>query len=127
MFVEKMMPQEYVKKKSLEALDASGKNKQEAAQLLRVWAESDSELKNSLINPFLPNICGLAIQSASAGNKDSNVIKKANENLLLSAIASSETLTMSSTRQPQSPPPRSSARHQKAIAKLAAAFKQKQS
>ena len=37
-----MMSQEYVKKKSLEALDASGENRQEAAQLLRVWAESDS-------------------------------------------------------------------------------------
>ena len=122
-----MMSQEYVKKKSLEALDASGENKQEAAQLLRVWTESDTELKNLLINPFLPNICALAIQSASAGKNDSNVVKKANENSLLSAIASSETLTMSSTRQPQSPPPRSSARHQKAIATLAAAFKQKQS
>ena len=99
-----MMSQEYVKKKCLEALDASSENSQEAAQLLRVWAESDSELKNSLINPFLPNICALAIQSASAGTKDSNVVKKANENSLLSAIASSETLTMSSTRQPQSPP-----------------------
>ena len=66
MFLEKkMMSQEYVKKKSLEALDASGANKQEAAQLLRVWAESDTELKNLLINPFLPNICALAIQSAS--------------------------------------------------------------
>ena len=47
-----MMSQEYVKKKSLEALDASGENKQEAAQLLRVWAESDTERKNLLINPF---------------------------------------------------------------------------
>ena len=46
------MSQEYVKKKSLEALDASGENKQEAAQLLRVWAESDTELKNLLIIPF---------------------------------------------------------------------------
>ena len=127
MFVGKMMSREYVKKKSLEALDASGESKQEAAQLLRVWAESDSELKNSLINPFLPNICALAIQSATAGSKDRNIVKRANENSLLSAIASSETLTMSSTRQPQSPPPRSSARHQKAIATLAAAFKQKQS
>jgi hypothetical protein len=122
-----MMSQEYVKKKSLEALDASGKNKQEAAQLLRVWAESDAELKSSLVNPFLPNICALAIQSASAGAEDNTIMKKANENSLLSAIASSETLTMSSIRQPQSPPPRSSARHQKAVATLAAAFKQKQS
>ena len=122
-----MMSQEYVKKKSLEALNASGENRQEASQLLRVWAESDAELKTSLINPFLPNICALAIQSASAGAEDNTIMKKANENSLLSAIASSETLTMSSTRQPQSPPPRSSARHQKAIATLAAAFKQKQS
>ena len=82
-----MMSQEYVKKKSLEALDASGENRQEAAQLLRVCAESDSELKNLLTNPFLPNICALAIQSASAGNKDSNIVKRANENSLLSAIA----------------------------------------
>ena len=122
-----MMSQEYVKKKSLEALDASGENRQEAAQLLRVWAESDAELKTSLVNPFLPNICALAIQSASAGAEDNTIMEKANENSLLSAIASSETLTMSSIRQPQSPPPRSSARHQKAIATLAAAFKQKQS
>jgi hypothetical protein len=122
-----MMSQEYVKKKSLEALNASGENRQEASQLLRVWAESDAELKTSLINPFLPNICALAIQSASAGAEDNTIMKKANENSLLSAIASSETLTMSSIRQPQSPPPRSSARHQKAIATLAAAFKQKQS
>ena len=114
-----MMSQEYVKKKSLEALNASGKNRQEASQLLRVWAESDAELKTSLINPFLPNICALAIQSASAGAEDNTIMKKANENSLLSAIASSETLTMSSIRQPQSPPPRSSARHQKAIATLA--------
>ena len=121
-----MMSQEYVKKKSLEALNASGENRQEASQLLRVWAESDAELKTSLINPFLPNICALAIQSASAGAEDNTIMKKANENSLLSAIASSETLTMSSIRQPQSPPPRSSARHQKAIATLAAAFKQKQ-
>ena len=122
-----MMPQEYVKKKSLEALDASGENKQEAAQLLRVWAESDAELKSSLVNPFLSNICALAIQSASTSSQNNAIVKKANENSLLSAIASSETLTMSSTRQPQSPPPRSSARHQKAVATLAAAFKQKQS
>ena len=122
-----MMSQEYVKKKCLEALDASSENSQEAAQLLRVWAESDAELKTSLINPFLPNICALAIQSASAGAEDRKIMKKANENSLLSAIASSETLTMSSTRQPQSPPPKSSARHQKAVAALAAAFKQKQS
>ena len=121
------MSQEYVKKKSLEALNASGENRQEASQLLRVWAESDAELKTSLINPFLPNICALAIQSASAGAEDNTIMKKANENSLLSAIASSETLTMSSTRQPQSPPPRSSARHQKAVATLAAAFKQQQS
>ena len=121
-----MMSQEYVKKKSLEALNASGENRQEAAQLLRVWAESDAELKTSLINPFLPNICALAIQSASAGANNSKIRKKASENSLLSAIASSETLTMSSTRQPQSPPPRSSVRHQKAVATLAAAFKQKQ-
>ena len=122
-----MMSQEYVKKKSLEALNASGENRQEASQLLRVWAESDAELKTSLINPFLPNICALAIQSASAGAEDNTIMKKANENSLLSAIASSETLTMSSTRQPQSPPPRSSVRHQKAVATLAAAFKRKQS
>ena len=121
------MSQEYIKKKSLEALDASGENKQEAAQLLRVWAESDAELKSSLVNPFLSNICALAIQSASASSQNNAIVKKATANSLLSAIASSETLTMSSTRQPQSPPPRSSARHQKAVATLAAAFKQKQS
>ena len=119
------MSQEYVKDKSLEALDASGGNKQEAAQLLRVWSESDSALKTALVSPFLSNICGLAIQSATAETMASNATKQSGRNSLLSAIASPETLTMSSTRQPQSPPPRSSARHQKAIALLAASFSKK--
>ena len=117
------MSNEYIKIKSLEALDASGDNKKEAAQLLRVWAESDSELKKSLTNPFLFNICALAIQRVSAEIISKRKNRKTDQDSLLSAIASSETLTMSSVRQPQSPPPRSSARHQKAVAALAAAFK----
>ena len=119
------MSQEYVKDKSLEALDASGGNKQEAAQLFRVWSVSDSALKSALVSPFLSNICGLAIQSATAETMASNATKQSGRNSLLSAIASSETLTMSSMRQPHSPPPRSSARHQKAIALLAASFSKK--
>jgi hypothetical protein len=117
------MSNEYIKIKSLEALDASGDNKKEAAQLLRVWAESDSELKKSLTNPFLFNICALAIQRASVGSLSKSKKRKTNQDSLLSAIASSEMLTMSSIRQPQYPPPRSSPRHQKAVATLAAAFK----
>jgi hypothetical protein len=117
------MSDEYIKIKSLEALDASGENKKEAAQLLRVWAESDAELKKSLTSPFLFNICALAIQRVSTASTSKRKNRKTDQDSLLSAIASPETLTMSSTRQPQSLPPRSSARHQKAIATLAAAFK----
>ena len=35
------MSQEYVKAKALEAIDAAGENRKDAAQLLRVWSDND--------------------------------------------------------------------------------------
>ena len=117
------MSQEYVKAKALEAIDATGENRKDAAQLLRVWSENDEELKRELIKPFLLNICSLAIQRVTSDNADKAGDVNDNDSSLLSAIASPQPLTMSSTRQPQSPPPRSSIRHQQALATLAASFK----
>jgi len=117
------MSQEYVQKKALEAIDAAGDNRKEATQLLRVWSETDEELKRALIKPFLLNICSLAIQRVISETSEKSKTQAPDQSSLLSAIASPETLTMSSNRQPQSPPPRSSKRHQQAIAALAASYK----
>tara|TARA_Y100000588_G_scaffold393807_1_gene511244 strand:- start:4728 stop:5087 length:360 start_codon:yes stop_codon:yes gene_type:complete len=117
------MSQDYVNSKALEAIDSAGDNRKEAAQLLRVWAETDEELKKALIKPFLLNICSLAIQRVLSETTESSKRRIPDQTSLLSAIASHQTLTMSSTRQPQSPPPRSSLRHQQAMATLAASFK----
>ena len=102
------MSQEYVQKKALEAIDAAGDNRKEATQLLRVWSETDEELKRALIKPFLLNICSLAIQRVISETSEKSKTQAPDQSSLLSAIASPETLTMSSNRQPQSPPPRSS-------------------
>ena len=117
------MSQDYVREKALEAIEAASENHKDAAQLLRVWSENDDELKKALIKPFLLNICSLAIQRATTDMPNNRQDPNSDPSSLLSAIASPETLTMSSNKQPQSPPPRSSIRHQQAIAALAASFK----
>ena len=117
------MSQDYVKEKALEAIEAASEDPKDAAQLLRVWSENDDELKKALIKPFLLNICSLAIQRATTDTSQKRRDPSSDNSSLLSAIASPQTLTMSSNKQPQSPPPRSSIRHQKAIASLAASFK----
>lgn len=120
------MSQDYVRLKAREALSAAGGNRREAAMLLRVWSETDPELKKSLVAPFLGNLCALAVQRAVApvGQQRSRQrVEPVDQASLLSAIGSREAQTMSSTRQTQAPPPRSSARHRQAVATLAAAFK----
>jgi len=122
------MSQEYLSLKAHEALTATNGNRREAGQLLRVWTENDAELKKALVAPFLPNLCALAIQRALAGSESRSVRRSSPSDdavSLLSAIRSPQTQSMSSTRQDQSPPPRSSARHRQAMATLAAAFKKK--
>ena len=117
------MSQDYVKEKALEAIEAASEDPKDAAQLLRVWSENDDELKKALIKPFLLNICSLAIQRATTDPSQKRRDPSSDNSSLLSAIASPQTLTMSSNKQPQSPPLRSSIRHQQAIASLAASFK----
>ena len=122
------MSQEYLKLKAREALTATSGNRREAGLLLRVWTENDPELKKALVAPFLPNLCALAIQRAVASSEGRSARRSKPRDdaaSLLSAIGSSQTQSMSSTRQDQSPPPRSSARHRQAVATLAAAFKKK--
>lgn len=121
------MSQDYVGTKAREALSATGGNRREAGQLLRVWAETDPELKKALIAPFLANLCALAVQRAASAEGSRGPRSRASDPVdsasLLTAIGSSHAPTMSSTRQTQAPPPRSSARHRQAVATLAAAFK----
>ena len=121
------MSQRYVKLKAREALSATSGNRQEAGQLLRVWSESDPELKKALIAPFLGNLCALAVQRAVSSGTPRQPKTEARDDSasLLSTIGSNLAPTMSTTRQNQAPPPRSSARHRQAVATLAAAFKKK--
>jgi hypothetical protein len=121
------MAQDYVKLKAIEALGATEGNRQEAGQLLRVWSETDPDLKKALVAPFLGNLCALAIQRAASSSVPRPPRSTAREDStsLLSAIGSNLAQTMSTTRQTQAPPPRSSARHRQAVATLAAAFKKK--
>jgi hypothetical protein len=121
------MSQDYVRLKAQEALSATGGNRREAGQLLRVWAETDSDLKKALVAPFLGNLCALAVQRAASTSTPRSPRRSEREDStsLLSAMGSNLAQTMSTTRQTQAPPPRSSARHRQAVATLAAAFKKK--
>jgi hypothetical protein len=120
-----IMSQDYVRLKAREALSATGGDRREAGLLLQVWSESDRDLKKALVAPFLANLCALAVQRAvsTGGQRRAQRANPNNQASLLSAIGSREAPTMSSTRQTQAPPPRSSARHRQAVATLAAAFK----
>ena len=40
------------------------RKRREAGLLLRVWAETDDELRQGLVAPFLNNLCALAVQRA---------------------------------------------------------------
>lgn len=121
------MSQDYVRLKAREALGATGGNRREAGQLLRVWSETDPDLKKALVAPFLANLCALAVQrAASTGTpRKPRAVDQDDSKALLSSIGSNLAQTMSTTRQNQAPPPRSSARHRQAVATLAAAFKKK--
>lgn len=123
------MAKEYAQTKALEALEATGNNRREAALLLRVWAETDDKLKTALIAPFLNNLCALAVQRAAtsraARRKPTNKRARPKDNSasLLEAISRGGAQTMSSTRSSAPPPQAGSARHKKAVTLLAAAFK----
>ncbi len=123
------MAKDYARTKALEALEATGSNRQEAALLLRVWAESDDKLKSALVGPFLNNLCALAVQramsSSAARRKPSSKRARPKDNAatLLEAISKNGAQTMSSTRSSAPPPPAGSARHKQAVTLLAAAFK----
>jgi hypothetical protein len=121
------MSQDYVRLKASEALSATSGNRREAGQLLRVWSESDPKLKKALVAPFLGNLCALAVQRAASTSRPRRPRASAQEDskALLTNIGSNLAQTMSTTRQTQAPPPRSSARHRQAVATLAAAFKKK--
>lgn len=123
------MSQDYVLKKSAEALEATNGSKSEAGLLLRVWAETDKKLKDALMAPFIGNICALAIQRAdSKANRVSGGQKRApmQGEELLAAIGDRSAHTMTSSRPSTAPPPaQGSMRHRQAVAALASAYKER--
>lgn len=119
-----MISQEYVRKKTLEALEAANGSRREAALLLRVWSEGDPELKSALVAPLMSNLCALAVQRSMAGlvPKVRARQRKAAESdaqNLLGAIGSRGAPTMTSSKGASVPPPlASSVRHRHAVAML---------
>jgi hypothetical protein len=130
--------QEYVKAKALEAFEAAGGNRHEAALLLRVWADADDKLYRALTAPLMANLTALAIQRAT-GASDGRAIGGSGETAkrkggkkrpiaeadLLAAIGSRSGQTMASTRQAAAPPQQGSARHKQAVTLIASAYRRK--
>ena len=128
------MSQKHVRAKALEALEAAGGNRREAGLLLRVWAETDDELRQGLVAPFLNNLCALAVQRAvrapepggATGRRPERSTQQDNAASILSALGSRPTETMTSARPGAAPPPPAgSARHKQAVSALAAAFRKR--
>lgn len=125
--------QDYVAKKALEAFEAAGGNRHEAALLLRVWADADDKLYRALTAPLMNNLAALAVQRATQSSDGHTVgaqkrkrpraaMKEAD---LLAAIGSARGQTMSSVRQSAAPPRQGSARHKQAVTLLASAYRRK--
>lgn len=122
--------QDYVKEKAIEALDASGGNRHEAALLLRVWAEQDQKLYRAITSPILRNLCALAVQRAigthvGMARKKKRAQSQDRQADLLAAIGSKQAQTMSSTRSAATAPTQGSARHKQAVTLLASSYRRK--
>lgn len=124
--------QDYVAKKAREALEASDGNRQEAALLLRVWADGDEALFRALAAPLMSNLTALAIQRVVAADRPGSAAGRAAraakpriaEAEILAALGSNRGQSMTSSRTAP-PPPQGSARHKQAVSILAAAYRRK--
>lgn len=122
---------EYVDRKAREALEEADGDARRAASLLESWTSEDARLKSALIRPFLPNICRLAIQRATAKPSARDVkakVKGTAMDLVIEALYAKS----GKTRKPEpaipQPPPKPAAaspKHTNAMQALASSYRRK--
>ncbi len=120
---------EYVDRKARDALAEADGDHRRAAEILENWCNDDAKLKGALMRPFLPNICRLAIQRATARpTKDARAkIKGTALDLVIDALQEKAGKRRIDPAIPQ-PPPRpaeASTKHSSAMKALASAYKKK--
>lgn len=118
---------EYVERKARDALAQSDGDHQRAAELLELWCGDDARLKGALMRPFLPNICRLAIQRATAKpTKDARAkVKGTAIDLVIDALQekAGRRRIEPAIPQPAPKPSEASNKHTSAMKTLASAFK----
>lgn len=120
---------DYVERKAQDALAEAQGDHRRAAELLEIWCGDDARLKGALIRPFLPNICRLAIQRATAKpTKAARAkIKGTALDLVIDALQEKAGKRRLDPAIPQ-PPPRpaeASPKHSRALQALASSYKKK--
>ena len=120
---------DYVDSKAQDALAEAKGDHRRAAELLEIWCGDDARLKGALIRPFLPNICRLAIQRATAKpTKAARArIKGTALDLVIDALQEKQGKRRLEPAIPQ-PPPRpaeASPKHSRALQALASSYKKK--
>lgn len=120
---------DYVDSKAQDALAEAKGDHRRAAELLEIWCGDDARLKGALIRPFLPNICRLAIQRATARpTKAARAkIKGTALDLVIDALQEKAGKRRLDPAIPQ-PPPRpaeASPKHSRALQALASSYKKK--
>jgi hypothetical protein len=121
---------EYVDRKAREALTEAGGDQRRAAEILEFWCGNDARLKGALIRPFLPNICRLAVQRATArpSAKEARAkVKGTALDLVIDALQENAGKRRLDPAIPQPPPKpvEASAKHARAMQALATSFKRK--
>lgn len=120
---------EYVERKARDALAQVDGDHQRAAELPELWCGDDARLKGALIRPFLPNICRLAIQRATARPTKSAraKIKGTAIDLVIDALQekAGKRRVEPAIPQPAPKPAEASVKHARAMQTLASAFKKK--
>jgi hypothetical protein len=121
---------EYVDRKARDALAQADGDRERAAELLEAWCGDDARLKGALIRPFLPNICRLAIQRATArpSAKEARAkVKGTAIDLVIDALQekAGKRRLEPAIPQPAPRPAEASPKHARALQALASSYKKK--